>query len=98
MLLKMIVNTLALIASQLLTFVNCLQNTNLRVELIQANGTIKSQDLIEYINEGKLKMSSFSIEKRAIMFLGVTGVGRTTLINYLNGIPLKCTLINGVWI
>jgi energy-coupling factor transporter ATP-binding protein EcfA2 len=98
MLLKNIVNTLALIASQLLTYFICLQNTNLRVEFIQANETIKSQDLIEYINEGKLKiMTSFSIEKSAIMVLGLTGVGKTTLINYLNGIPLKCTRINGVW-
>jgi len=98
MLLKNLVNTLAIIASQLLTFLNCLQNTSLSVELMQANGTIISQELIEYINEGKHKIvSSFSIEKRAIMVLGLTGVGKTTLINYLNGIPLKCTRINGVW-
>jgi hypothetical protein len=29
-------------------------------------------------------------EEKAIMVLGLTGTGKTTLVNYLNGVPLVC--------
>ncbi len=74
-----------------------LDDTTLKVELKQANGSIVFQDLIEFINEGKLKMSTLGCQKKAIMVLGLTGVGKSTLVNYLNDIPLKCTRINSVW-
>ena len=74
-----------------------LDDTSLKVELKQANGSIVYQDLIEFINEGKLKMSTLGCQKKAIMVLGLTGVGKSTLVNYLNDIPLKCTRINSVW-
>ncbi len=49
-------------------------------------------DLFEYINKGKIKMLEnsriCSIAKKAIMVLGLTGTGKTTLINYLNDVPL----------
>jgi septin family protein len=74
-----------------------LEETSLSVELKQADGSIKTQDLIEFINEGKLKMSTLGCQKKAIMVLGLTGVGKSTLVNYLNDIPLKCTRINSNW-
>ena len=74
-----------------------LEDKSLKVELKQADGSIKSQDLIEFINEGKLKMSNLGCQKKAIMILGLTGVGKSTLVNYLNDIPLKCTRINSIW-
>ena len=74
-----------------------LEDKSLKVELKQADGSIKTQDLIEFINEGKLKMSNLNCQKKAIMILGLTGVGKSTLVNYLNDIPLKCIKINLNW-
>ena len=49
-------------------------------------------DLFEYIKDGKMKMiensRNCSIAKKAIMVLGLSGTGKTTLINYLNDVPL----------
>ena len=71
---------------------------SLKVEINQVDGSTSEQDLIEFINNGKDKMSkSTTSRKRAIMVLGLTGVGKSTLVNYLNDIPLKCIKINGVW-
>ncbi len=53
-----------------------LNETSLKVELKQADGSIKTQDLIEFINEGKLKMSTVGCQKRAIMVLGHDGRGQ----------------------
>ena len=79
----------------LLSLLACLQTTTIQVDEFNIN----NQNLIDYINEGKLKMRSttLSTQKRAIMVLGVTGVGKSTLVNYLSDIPLRCTRINGVW-
>jgi hypothetical protein len=74
-----------------------LEDKSLKVELKQEDGSIKTQDLIEFINEGKLKMSNLNCQKRAIMILGLTGVGKSTLVNYLNDIPLRCIRINHIW-
>jgi energy-coupling factor transporter ATP-binding protein EcfA2 len=70
---------------------------NLTVEINNENGSIIYKDLIEFINDGKLKMSNPGSKKQAIMVLGLTGVGKSTLVNYLNDIPLKCAKVNGVW-
>jgi len=48
-------------------------------------------DFIEFMKEKKLKMpESEPIKSKAIMVLGLTGTGKSTLVNYLNGIDLKC--------
>ena len=63
------------------------------VTIEYSNGTIVKQDIIEYIEEGKLKISTgceSKCEKKAVMVLGLSGTGKTTLINYLNGVPLVC--------
>ncbi len=70
---------------------------NLTVEITNENGSIVYKDLLEFIKDGKFKMSNLGSKKQAIMVLGLTGVGKSTLVNYLNDIPLKCAKINGVW-
>ena len=81
--------------TSLLSLLTCLQSTKIQVDDFNRN----NQNLFDYINEGKLNMRStmLSTQKRAIMVLGVTGVGKSTLVNYLSDIPLKCTRINSVW-
>ena len=63
------------------------------VEIQYSNGTIFKQDLIEYIEEGKIKMLTnceSKIQDKAIMVLGLSGTGKSTLVNYLNDVPLVC--------
>jgi len=52
----------------------------------------EDRDLFEYIKDGKIKMlensRNCSIAKKAIMVLGLSNTGKTTLINYLNDVPL----------
>ena len=78
----------------LLINLNRIVNTkDLFVENKYPNGSIFQQDLIEYIEEGKIKMSTgceSKIEDKAIMILGLSGTGKSTLVNYLNGVPLVC--------
>jgi len=58
-------------------------------------------DLFKYIEDGKMKMLEnnriCSIAKKAIMVLGLSGTGKTTLINYLNDVPLVGLEIRGSW-
>jgi len=58
----------------------------------KAKNTSEKHDLFEYIERGKITMLENSrrcnIAKKAIMVLGLTGTGKSTLINYLNGVPL----------
>ena len=48
----------------------------------------QSQDLIQFINDGLLKFEPAKVKKNAIMVLGLSGTGKTTLVNYLNEVPL----------
>jgi len=61
----------------------------------------EDRDLFEYIKDGKMKMlensRNCSIAKKAIMVLGLTGTGKSTLINYLNDVPLVGIEIRGSW-
>ena len=76
---------------------------SLFVKIQNQDGVKLEKDLIEYIEEGKnsMKLNSIGnseIQKKAIMFLGLTGTGKTTLVNYLGGIPLVCAREDGKWI
>ena len=53
-----------------------LEETSLKVELKQADGSIKTQDLIEFINEGKLKMSTVGCPKESNHGVGLDGRGQ----------------------
>jgi len=70
---------------------------DLTIEIKQPDGSTLTQGLIEFINDGKKKMSNTGCQKKAIMVLGLTGVGKSTLVNYLNDVPLKCEKKNGAW-
>ena len=73
-------------------------NDDLIFDFKQPDGTYITQSLIEFINDGKKKMSNTGCQKKAIMVLGLTGVGKSTLVNYLNDVPLKCERNNnGQW-
>jgi len=48
----------------------------------------KSYDLIEFIEDTKKKLNSMHAQHKAVMVLGMSGTGKSTLINYLNDIPL----------
>jgi septin family protein len=69
------------------------QTKELLVEIQKSDGSFAYQDIIEYIEEGRKKISSncnSQIQEKAIMVLGLTGTGKTTLVNYLNGVQLQC--------
>ena len=57
------------------------------------------KDVVEFIEENKVYLNEQSNPKeKALMVLGLTGTGKSTLINYLNDIPLICLKKNGKWI
>jgi hypothetical protein len=63
------------------------------VEIQKSGGSFAYQDLIEYIEEGRKKISSncnSQIQEKAIMVLGLIETGKTILVNYLNGVQLQC--------
>jgi hypothetical protein len=73
----------------------------MNVILKNPNGSRISKDLIQFIEEGRKKpivVGDLPIQERAIMFLGVTGAGKSTLANYLNSITLVSKKIDGKWV
>ena len=67
-------------------FVNTTSKSFLTVTIDGPNKTKVQHDVIEFIKEGRNKSSSS--KKKAIMVLGLTGTGKSTLVNYLNGVKL----------
>ena len=64
------------------------ENRKLSIEIKRDGKTIK-QDLIEFIFERMDDLNkTSSIQNKAIMVLGMTGTGKSTLVNYLNGLIL----------
>ena len=72
---------------------------NLTINVMNSEGLLVEKDLFEYIEECKKNVTNFyntySVQKKAIMVLGLTGSGKSTLINYINGVPLVCKYIKG---
>ena len=86
-------------------FLFCIVHTKgLTVKSVNAaDGTLTEQDLIEYIEEGKYKIlknlvGNTQIQQKAVMVLGLSGTGNTTLVNYLNDIALVSDRVDGVWL
>jgi len=95
--LKIMIKTLFLTLVLVVLLAQFAFANDLSVEIKQPDGSTITQSLIEFINEGKQKMSNTGCQKKAIMVLGLTGVGKSTLVNYLNDVPLKCEKKNGAW-
>jgi ABC-type proline/glycine betaine transport system ATPase subunit len=52
-------------------------------------------DLVKFIEQGKQSMEAnikdpTQLPTQLIMILGMSGTGKSTLVNYLNGVPLVC--------
>ena len=80
---------------------------SLTVSIADPNDKSKytQKDLIEYIEEGSRIISNASkargvtsTQKKAIVILGMSGTGKSTLVNYLNEIPLICYKRRDNWI
>jgi polynucleotide 5'-kinase involved in rRNA processing len=69
-------------------FVNTTSKSSLTVTIEGLNRTRIEIDVMEFIKNGGSKCSSS--KKKAIMVLGLTGTGKSTLINYLNEVQLVC--------
>ena len=67
-------------------FVNTTSKSSFTVTIEGPNKT--KIDIVEFIKNGGSKCSSS--KNNAIMVLGLTGTGKSTLINYLNGVQLVC--------
>lgn len=64
------------------------------IRLKHENGTSSKYDLLKFINNGIVEMKSYynlstsQVRDKAVLILGVTGCGKSTLVNYLNDVPL----------
>jgi energy-coupling factor transporter ATP-binding protein EcfA2 len=47
-----------------------------------------TKDLFEFMDEGLKYMNTINTKKNVVMVLGLSGTGKSTLVNYLNNIPL----------
>ena len=76
------------------------KDNNFIVELKDGN-----RELIDFINSSKNKMKEFEdsgiqeLKKKenVVLLVGTTGVGKTTLVNYINNIPLQSHNDDGMW-
>lgn len=78
-----------------LTF--CLDSKIDKDKILKIKHENKSYDLIEFIEDSKKKLNSMHAQNKAVMVLGMSGTGKSTLINYLNDIPLVCVW-KGDWV
>jgi hypothetical protein len=75
-----------------LVFTSSSNNSGLNFTVtIEGSGARK--DLVEFIRDGKITMDL--LKKKAVMVLGLTGTGKSTLVNYLNNMPLVCKRFSG---
>ncbi|CAF0853062.1 unnamed protein product [Brachionus calyciflorus] len=73
----------------------------INIEYPKDSGIFVEKDLVDFIQEAKLFNTSVPtsiIRKKILMVMGLTGTGKSTLVNYLNDVPLVCVRFNGKWI
>lgn len=78
------------------------QNLRVRIEIPKDSGNFTDRDLTEFIEEARQNMLSElltnNMKKKAVMILGLSGTGKSTLVNYLIGLPLICKRIGRKWV
>jgi hypothetical protein len=63
-----------------------------------SDGVEVQTNLLEFIEQGTQKMShTIQIKNKVLMVLGLSGTGKSTLVNYLNDVPLVCVKRNFKW-
>ena len=73
-----------------------------KIEEPKESGMLIEKDLIKFIHEGKMnileKTKDVTKRSKVIMVMGTNGVGKTTLINYLNNIPMVGKKLEDKWV
>ena len=59
-------------------------NLTMPVPISKDSNKNVQKNLIEFIEDGKKYLTNLKVEKKAIMVLGLSGTGKSTLVNYLN--------------
>jgi len=73
---------------------------NLTVPILDVNGDEIEMDLIEFITRGSEQMSKeldLYPKENVVMILGLSGTGKSTLVNYLLNVPLVCLNVGDTW-
>ncbi|CAF0809128.1 unnamed protein product [Brachionus calyciflorus] len=78
------------------------QCLNILIETSKNSGNFTKVELREFVRTGFEQMSvvynSTRILDKGVMVLGLSGTGKSTLVNYLNNIPLMCIKSKSKWI
>jgi energy-coupling factor transporter ATP-binding protein EcfA2 len=85
---KMITFIFSMIICLNIICVKTTSKSSFTISIEGPNKTKIEKDIVEFIKNGGRKCSSS--KTNAIMVLGLTGTGKSTLINYLNGVQLVC--------
>jgi energy-coupling factor transporter ATP-binding protein EcfA2 len=75
---------------------NLISSSDISVFTVTINNSTK--DLFEFMDEGLKYINKTNTKKNAVMVLGYSGTGKSTLVNYLNNIPLVSMKQKGVYI
>ena len=74
------------------------QNSSFFVTYTDSNGIQVQKNLLEFIEQGTQIMSdTIETKNKVLMVLGLSGTGKSTLVNYLNNVPLLCVKRNHKW-
>ncbi|CAF0960078.1 unnamed protein product [Brachionus calyciflorus] len=70
-----------------------------QIEEPKGSGKFVDKDLLDFIKQAEKNMSletnqNSIVRKKALMVMGLTGTGKSTLVNYLNDVPLVGKRIN----
>ncbi|CAF0875605.1 unnamed protein product [Brachionus calyciflorus] len=75
----------------------------INIEYPKDSGIFVEKDLVDFIQEAKQIFFNTSvptsiIRKKILMVMGLAGTGKSTLVNYLNDVPLVCVRFINKWV